>query len=387
MERPDMPRNTPSGFLRCVVLVASLATIPATVYAQQQPVPSVTVESVMLKDFTLKARLPGRIKASNVAEVRPQVSGIILERLFEEGARVKEGQPLYKIDDKTYIAAVASAQASVAQARADYDLAVIQARRAEDLFTKQTGSESNRDNAIATRDKADATLQMAKAQLTSAEINLERTTIRASLTGVIGLSQTTAGALVSAEQATALTTIRALDPIYVDVTQSATDLLRWNASGGAAAFGAAGTASMILPDGTTYLHKGELKAAEPQVVPTTGMVTLRITFANPDHMLLPGLYVEVELPQAIAKNAILVPQNAVMRNTKGEAYAWVVEDEKVAVRPLTILTNSGNTWVTTAGLKAGDKVITSGFQKIAPGATVKIEQAPAKEQAAVSGSN
>ncbi len=144
---------------------------------------------------------------------------------------------------------------------------------------------------------------------------------------------------------------------------------------------------MILPDGKTYQHKGELKAAEPQVAPTTGMVTLRIAFANPDHFLLPGLYVEVELPQATTKDAILVPQSAVMRNTKGEASVWIVESGKVAVRPITILTNSGSSWVTTSGLKAGDKVVTSGFQKIAPGATVQIEQDPANKHAETGGSN
>ena len=382
-----MPVISSTRVLRSFMALSMFASISTSAVAQQQPKPSVTIESVTPSDFTLTARLPGRIKASTVAEVRPQVSGIIRERLFEEGARVEVGAPLYKIADETYVAAVASARASVAQAQADYDLAMIQARRAEDLFTNQTGSESNRDNAVATRNKADATLQMARAQLTTADINLERTTIRAPLTGVIGLSQTTAGALVSAEQTTALTTIRALDPIYVDVTQSATDLLKWNASGGADAIDAAVTASMILPDGTTYQHKGQLKAAEPQVVPTTGMVTLRIAFANPDHLLLPGLYVEVELPQSAVKDAILVPQSAVMRNTKGEAYAWIVEDGKVVVRSLTILTSSGNAWVTTAGLKAGDKVITSGFQKIAPGASVDVVQVPAHEQAAANGSN
>ncbi len=205
---------------------------------------------------------------------------------------------------------------------------------------------------------------------------------------MIGFSQTTPGALVAAQQTTALTTIRALDPIYVDVTQSATDLLRWNALNKSGSARATGVATMILPNGEAYPLKGDLKAAEPQVEPTTGMVTLRITFANPDQLLLPGLYVEVELPQDTAKDAVLVPQSAVMRNAKGEAFAWIVEDGKVAVRPLTILTGSGNFWVTSSGLKAGDALITSGFQKIAPGAAVQIAAEPsAEQQAAASGSN
>lgn len=360
-----------------------ICIFPSLAAAQERSTPTVTVKTVSATDFTLKARLPGRVKASTVAEVRPQVSGIIRERLFEEGVRVEQGQQLYKIDDETYVAAVASAKAAVAEAQANYDLAVTEARRNEELFEKNSVSASTRDNAVAERSKTDAALQKAKAELATAEIDLERTTIRAPITGVIGFSQTTTGALVAAQQTTALTTIRALDPIYVDVTQSATDLMRWNTSGGAGAFDTTDTASMVLPDNSTYAIKGNLKAAEPQVEATTGMVTLRIAFGNPDHMLLPGLYVEVELPQAVAKGAILVPQGAVMRNTKGDAFAWVVEDGKVAVRTLTILADSGSEWVTTAGLKTGDAVITSGFQKVAPGTAVQIAAEPLDEHASI----
>lgn len=387
-ERLDMSSNAIWTIGRCVTLAALIGTLPVAGHAQQQPLPSVTVEKVKVEDFTLTARLPGRVKASTVAEVRPQVSGIIRDRQFEEGVRVEAGEPLYKIEDETYVAAVASAKAAVAQAQANYDLAVIEARRAEELFANKSGTASNRDTKVAERSKADAALQVARAELTTAEIDLDRTIVRAPITGAIGFSQTTPGALVAAQQTTALTTIRALDPIYVDVTQSATDLLRWNSLNKSGSARASGVATMILPNGEAYPLKGDLKAAEPQVEPTTGMVTLRITFANPDQLLLPGLYVEVELPQDTAKDAVLVPQSAVMRNAKGEAFAWIVEDGKVAVRPLTILTGSGNFWVTSSGLKAGDALITSGFQKIAPGATVQIAAEPAgKPQTAASGSN
>lgn len=368
-------------------LTTLLLALPAAALAQERPLPSVTVETVIPQDFTLKTRLPGRIKASTVAEVRPQVSGILRERLFEEGSRVEADQPLYKIEDENYAAAVASAKAAVAQAQASYDHAIIEADRAAGLFARGSGSAAQRDNTQATRNRTEAALQMAKAQLTSAEIDFERTTINAPISGVIGFSQTTPGALVAAQQANPLTTIRTLDPIYVDVTQSATDLMRWNSDGASSARDEGLTASMILPDGTTYAHKGELKAAEPQVAPTTGMVTLRISFPNPDQLLLPGLYVEVELPQTETKDAILIPQSAVMRNAKGEAFTWIVEDGKVAIRPVTILTNSGNDWVTTSGLKAGDKVITSGFQKAAPGAAVQVVENAADKQAAAGGSN
>ncbi|WP_332304869.1 efflux RND transporter periplasmic adaptor subunit [Rhizobium sp. GR12] len=374
---------------RTVVLALILSCIlyPGRVLAQQQPTPSVTVETVKTEDFTLTARLPGRIKPSTISEVRPQVSGIIRERLFEEGARVEAGQVLYKIEDDTYVAALESAKANVAQAQASYDFAVVDARRAEETFANNVSSASNRDNKIAERNKARAALQVAQAQLTTAEIDLERTTIRAPISGVIGFSETTAGALVAAQQTTALTTIRALDTIYVDVTQSVNDLLRWNADRRVGTSQSLSVATMILPNGQIYPIKGDLKAAEPRVEPTTGMVTLRISFSNPENRLLPGLYVEVELPQAVTRDAILVPQSAVMRNAKGEASVWIVEGGKIALRRVTIVTGAGNRWVTSSGLKPGDQIVLSGFQKVAPGAAVEIEQQPAGQQAARVGSN
>lgn len=369
-------------------LLAAFAVAGApAVAAAQQPIPSVTVQTVKAEDFTLTVRLPGRIKASTVAEVRPQVSGIIRERLFEEGARVEAGQILYKIEDETYAAAVASAKATVAQAQASFDFAVVEARRAEELFSSNSGSAANRDTKVADRSKAEAALQVARAQLTTAEIDLERTTIRAPISGIIGFSETTPGALVAAQQATALTTIRALDTINVDVTQSANDLMQWTADKKVGSPQNSGVASMILPNGQVYPLKGDLKAAEPRVEPTTGMVTLRVAFANPDGLLLPGLYVEVELPQTVVKDAVLVPQSAVMRDTGGGAFVWVVEEGKVAVRPVTTVTGSGNRWVVGGGLKSGDAVVTSGFQKAAPGAPVEIAKEQAGEQATSGGSN
>lgn len=370
-----------------LALILSCVLYPGRVLAQQQPTPSVTVETAKAADFTLTARLPGRIKPSTISEVRPQVSGIIRERLFEEGTRVEAGQVLYKIEDETYVAAVESAKANVAQAQASYDFALVDARRAEETFANNVSSASNRDNKIAERNKTQAALQVARAQLTTAEIDLERTTIRAPISGIIGFSETTAGALVAAQQTTALTTIRALDTIYVDVTQSVNDLLRWNADKRVGGSQSQSVATMILPNGQTYPVKGDLKAAEPRVEPTTGMVTLRISFSNPDNRLLPGLYVEVELPQAVTKDAILVPQSAVMRNAKGEASVWIVEGGKIVPRPVTIVTSAGNRLVTSSGLKPGDQIVMSGFQKVTPGASVEIEQQPVGQQAARVGSN
>lgn len=368
-----MLRNLLTGAALIPIAALTIGFSPLAAMAQQ-PLPTVTTIEATPSDFILMTRLPGRIKASTVAEIRPQVSGIIRERLFEEGARVEAGQPLYKIEDEVYSAAVEAARAAVAQAQASYDLAVIDASRAEELFSTRAGSAASRDKAVATRDAAEAALQMATAQLTSTEIDLDRTTIHAPISGVIGLAQTTTGSLVSAQQANALATIRTLDPIYVDVTQSANDLLRWHASETRAAM-AGVSAMMILPNGEPYSHQGSLTAAEPMVEPTTGMVTLRISFPNPDHLLLPGLYVEVEIPQVTAEGAVLVPQNAVMRDTHGGAHAWVVEDGKITVRDLTILTASGNSWVVTGGLNSGDVIVTSGFQKAGPGAEVQTADA------------
>jgi len=373
-----MAINASQTSLICTALVTVFA---AAAHAQEAaaPPPTVTVRDVASADFTIAAKLPGRIKASTEAEIRPQVSGIIKERFFDEGATVKAGQPLYKIDDVTYVAAVNSARATVAEAQADYDLAVIEANRAQGLFEGQSGSASNRDKAVGQRNKADAVLKSAKAKLTSAEIDQERTTIRASIDGVIGFSQTTPGALVAAQQTTALTTIRTLDPVYVDVTQSATELLAWNRPEGKPPENQQ-TAALILPDGSGYDSKGDLRAAEPKVEPTTGMVTLRVSFANPSKKLLPGLYVEVELPQKTIANAIRVPQSAVMRKPDGSAYVWIVENGKVSERAVEVAVAAGNEWVTTTGLRTGDRVITSGFQKIKPGAPVTLASNAPKDQ-------
>ena len=353
--------------------------LPAPVFAQQAQGPApVTVVTAAAQDLVLTARLPGRIKASTEAEVRPQVSGILRGRLFEEGSVVTEGQPLYKIEDESYQAAVAAARAAVAQAKATRDLAVLEEKRALELFASRAGSAQNRDSAVATRAAADAAVQAAEAELQSATIELDRTTIRAPIAGVIGLTQATPGALVAAQQASPLATIRALDPVHVDVTQSATDILRLTSTAEGRAMRALGEAGLILADGSVYPIKGKLEAAEPRVEPTTGMVTLRMSFPNPDHILLPGMYVEVDLPQALAKGAFALPQDVVMREPSGGAYVWVVDQGKVAQRPVKVATARGSDWIVTSGLKEGEQVISSGFQKTGPGAPVTIVPAEAE---------
>jgi len=364
-----MSFSTPFRVLPLVAL--TLAATP--LFAQQAQGPSrVTVVTAHSADFPLTARLPGRIKASTVAEVRPQVSGIIRERLFDEGASVEKGAPLYKIEDESYRAAVAAARAAVAQAQANRDLSVTEEKRAIELFGNNAGSAQKRDSAVASRQAADAALQLAQAQLMSSEIDLDRTTIRAPIAGVIGLSQTTTGALVAAQQATPLATIRALDTVYVDVTQSATDILRLTSTAEGREMRATGAARLILADGSIYHETGHLAAAEPNVEPTTGMITLRMTFQNPDRLLLPGMYVEVDLPQSMARGAVSLPQNTVMRDRTGNPFVWVVDNGTVAQRPVQIATSSGSDWIVTNGVRDGDQVITSGFQKTAVGAPVEI---------------
>lgn len=373
---PPKP-NRSAGLMACLTLAL---LIPHMVLAQAAPTPVVTTMTAAAQDFTLNARLPGRIKASSIAEVRPQVSGIMSERLFEEGAVVEKGQPLYKIEDDTYAAALAAAQAAVAQAEANFSLAAREAKRAEELLANRAGSAQNRDNAVATREASAAAVQLAKAQLQSAEIDLDRTTIRAPISGVIGLSQSTPGALVSAQQTGALTTIRALDTVYVDVTQSANDLLDWDIDPETRKKLMSGQATLILPNGKVFEQKGELRAAEPQVEPTTGMVTLRIGFPNPEFRLLPGLYVEVEMPQTEVENAILLPKDVVFRDQSGAASVWVVKDDVIEVQPVTIVTGSSNDWVISSGITPGEQIVTAGFQKAAPGAKVVVEPPQAAGQ-------
>nr|WP_240989462.1 efflux RND transporter periplasmic adaptor subunit [Salipiger mangrovisoli] len=348
------------------------------VSAQQQgerPPQPVTVVTLQSSDVTLTTKLPGRVQASGVAEVRPQVGGIVIERLFEEGTAVNRGDPLYRIDPASYEAAKASAEASLAQAQATLASADRELKRQQELRDRSVTSQQTLDDALAARDVAEAAVKVAEAQLLSSDIDLERTTIRAPLTGVVGLSDATQGALVTAGQSTALTTIRAIDTVNVDVTQSAAEMLRWRRSGQAAARESEAKVSLRLADGELYEHTGRLAAAEPHVNEQTGVVVLRLEFPNPDHFLLPGMYVQVELPQGSVYAAVLVPQEGVSRDRRGRPMAMVVNAENVVeTRQLTIESDYGNQWVVSEGLLAGDRVVVAGLQKIAEGQTVTPEE-------------
>lgn len=364
-----------------IVMIASVAGIAAGAASSQQsqddaqdPV-AVTVVTVAPEDVTLTSLLPGRVAASAEAEVRPQVNGIVTERLFDEGADVREDDPLYQIDTATYEAAVRQARATVAQAEAELSATEREANRLLELQSRAVASQQALDEAVSARDSAEAGVDLAEAQLNSAQIELSRTTINARLSGRIGLSQTSRGALVTASQSEPLAVIRTIDPVYVDVTQSAADLLRWRRGETEAELeGADATVRLVLADGSDYSETGQLKAAEPNVDPQTGVVTLRMQFDNPDMLLLPGMYVQVDMPVEVAEAVFLVPQQSVIRDRRGQPSVWIVNGEDVIEeRAVEIIQDQDNQWVVDGGLDDGERIVVEGFQKTGPGATVAPE--------------
>jgi len=350
---------------------------------QGRPPAAVTVVTLKAQDVTLTSTLPGRVVASGVAEVRPQVAGIIVDRLFEEGAEVELGDALYQIDPASYEAQVAAAKASVAQAEANLKAARKDADRLQTLLDRNVTSEQNVDDAVAARDSAAAALQVAQAQLLAAQIDLERTEIKAPLSGTLGRSLTTRGALVTAGQSDPLAVIRTLDPVYVDVTVSAAEIVQYRRGHRNAELERVDTTvKLTLPDGGGYDYTGELTAAEPHVDEQTGVIVLRMEFPNPDKFLLPGMYVQVEMPQGVVENAILAPHEGVSRDQRGRPTALVVTpDNTVEQRVLTVLRDQGNDWIVTEGLSDGDRIIVAGLQKVAPGATVTPEERAANQPA------
>lgn len=361
-------------------LIALVIALPITPARAQQsgemPPTPVTVVTLEPQTITLTSTLPGRVGASSEAEVRPQVAGIITERRFREGGQVNEGEILYTIDAASYQAAVAQAEASVAQAEAQLSATQKEAVRVEELLSRNVASQQVVDDATSARDAAEAALQVANAQLRAAQIELDRTEIRARLSGEIGLSRTSPGALVTASQAEPLAVIRHIETVNVDVTQSAAELLRWRRKRQINPDGELnGEVRLILADGTEYDHTGALTAAEPHVDEQTGVVVLRMQFANPDKLLLPGMYVQVVMPTGNAEGVFLVPQEGVGRDRRGRPTAMVVNaDNVVEQRELTVVQDRGADWIVSEGLSAGDRVIVAGLQKIAPGAPVAPQE-------------
>ena len=368
---------------RLATLTAAIMATTVAVCAQQPggeaPPTAVTVVTMHPETVTMTTTLPGRVVASVSAEVRPQVAGLIIKRHFREGSRVNEGDILYTIDPASYEARLAQADAGVTQAEARLRATEREADRVAQLQERKVASQQVADDAIAARDSAAAALQLAKAQVLSARIELDRTTIKAPISGEIGLARTNQGALVTASQPDPLAVIRRIDPVFVDVTQSAADLLAWRRGHTEVALGQADrTVKLILADGAAYEQTGTLTAAEPFVDAQTGVVVLRMEFANPDKFLLPGMYVQVEMPTGTDDGIYLVPQEGVTRDRRGRPMVLVVNAENVVEeRLLTVAGDRSGVWVVSDGLQPGDRVIVEGLQKIGVGATV----APAEREA------
>lgn len=329
--------------------------------------------TVRTEPVTLTTELPGRTSSVMISEVRPQVEGIVEKRLFTEGSLVHAGQPLYQIDPRRYQATRDSASASLQSAEASLAAAQAKARRYQSLTDSDAVSRQDRDDVLASARSARAAVNLAKANVRTAGINLAFTRVYAPITGRIGRSSVTPGALVTSSQTTALATITQLDPIFVDVTQSSSKLLQLRrALASGKALPASATIHLKLEDGSDYPLTGKIEFAEPIVDENSGMVTIRARFPNPDGLLLPGMFVRVVAPQSTVPGAILAPQQGISRDAKGDATALVVtRDNKVEQRVVVAAQAIGDKWLITKGLKAGDRLIVEGSGKIAPGDKVK----------------
>lgn len=338
--------------------------------------PEVGVLEVRAEPLALSTELPGRTVPYLVAEVRPQVGGIIEQRLFTEGASVKAGQSLYQIAPTTYQASYDSARASLAKAEANLETTRNKAARYEELVAIKAVSKQDYDDSQAALKQAQADVAMARAAQETARVNLAYTRVASPIAGRIGRSTVTPGALVTANQETALATVQQLDPIYVDVTQSSAELLRLKQEFAAGRMKRSGetqaTVKLLLEDGSTYAQSGKLQFSDVTVDKGTGTITLRAVFPNPHGDLLPGMYVRAVLEEGVNEQAILAPQRAVSRDAKGTPTALVLgADGKVEQRVLTTRRVVGDRWLVSDGLKPGDQLIVDGLQKIAPGMPVK----------------
>ncbi|AUH01680.1 MexE family multidrug efflux RND transporter periplasmic adaptor subunit [Prodigiosinella confusarubida] len=343
-----------------------------------QSLPEVGIVTIAAQPLNITTELPGRTSAYRIAEVRPQVTGIILKRNFVEGSDVKAGSSLYQIDPATYQAQYNNAKALLSQAQANAAIAHLTVKRYKPLLGTNYISKQDYDQAVATARQDDASVEAAKASLDSAQINLAYTRVTAPISGRIGKSTVTEGALVSNGQSTALTTIQQLDPIYVDVTQSSNDFLRLKKEmedGTLEQSNGKANVRLLLENGIEYAQKGTLEFSDVTVDETTGSITLRAVFPNPQHNLLPGMFVRARLDSGINNNAILVPQQGVSRTPRGDATVMVVDkDNKVEVRSIVATQAIGDNWLVTSGVKSGDRVIVSGLQKIRPGIQVKAQE-------------
>ena len=348
----------------------------------QMPPAQVTVVTLKAEPVTLTRELPGRTSAVAEAEVRPQVNGIVKRRLFSEGGIVKAGQPLYELDDSVYRAEYDNARAALAKAEAAAHAAQLTAKRAAELRRIDAVSEQEKEDAVAAQHSAEADVAAAKAMVARNRLNLVYARIASPITGRVGMSAITAGALVTANQDAPLAKVQQLDPIYVDVNQSSSEWLRLRreiASGALAANDAGMPVEIVLEDGTHYAHPGKLQASDVTVDEGTGSFALRVLVPNPEFVLRPGMYVTAVLAEGKDDDAVLAPQQGVTRDPKGNASALVVgPDGKVELREVKVSRTIGDKWLVDEGLKPGDRVIVEGVQKVQPGMPAQaIEQGTA----------
>ena len=367
-----------------LALLLPLLTLAAC--SRQQPPPAapppvpVTVVTLKSQDVTLSRELSGRVTPSVIAEVRPQVSGIVQKVNFTEGGMVKAGQPLYQLEDTTFRADNVTARATLAKAQAAVASARLLAQRTADLVKIDAVSKQENDNAQAALLQAEAEVASAQATVERSNISLRYAQVLAPISGRIGKSAVTQGALVTADQETPLATVQKLDPIYVDVTQSSAELLGLRK---AIADGKLGRVddvpvTLLLEDGSRYRYPGRLAFSEVTVDPSTGSYLLRVVVPNPDSLLLPGMYVRAQIATGLRKDGLLVPQRGIARDPMGNASAMVVTtDNKIEARPVQVSSTVDDQWLVESGLAPGDRVIVEGLQKVRPGAAVQVTEAPA----------
>ena len=365
-----------------VLMVLLCSLLLAGCERQQQappplPVPEVSTVTLQTQKVILAIELPGRTSAYRIAEIRPQVSGLILKRLFTEGSSVKAGQVLYQIDPVFFQAALGKAEAGLGKAEANLPAIRSRAERYREVLADKAVSQQDYDDAVAAMTQAEADIQYWKATVETARINLGYCRVTAPISGRIGRSNVTDGAIVTAYQPLALATIQQLDPIYVDVPQSTTELLRLKRRLKDGSLNQNGTeqnnVKLILEDSTAYPPEGTLQFRDVTVDPTTGSVILRVVFTNPQGVLLPGMFVRAVIKEGVKEHAILVLQQGVSRDRKGNPFALIVNAEgKVGLRMLTLDRAIGDKWLVLAGLAPGDRVIIEGLQRVRPGMSVKV---------------
>ena len=363
----------------CLLLaVALLSACGEEQQAMQGRTPQVTVVTISSEPVTLTRKLAGRTNPYKVAEVRPQVDGLVKSQLFKEGGLVEAGEALYQLDDARYKADYDSAKASLQRAQATLNVSKLNAERTQELVKSGAVSKQDNDTAIASLQQAKADVAAAKASVQRSAIQVGFARISAPISGRVGISSVTQGALVTANQTSALATVQQLDPIYVDLTQSVSELLNLRQALAAGTMESTDNlpVTILLEDGSAYPHAGKLEFSEVSVDPTTGSVRLRVVVPNPDHLLLPGMYVRASVGSGQREDAVLVPQQGIARDPKGNTTAMVLgEGNTVEVRPVSVSQTVGSAWLVESGLKAGDRVIVEGLQKIRPGVVVNPGEA------------